>query len=102
MESANIQTRWAIDGYNVIPAGKTKSCSFFDVHLSNHCGDRDNIAMTPKETSIKDFDKVDSRSLWLGASQLAVGTQHGAAVAPANTNVPFGLVFNPASGLNSV
>ena len=27
MESANIQTLWTIDGYNVIPAGKTKSCS---------------------------------------------------------------------------
>ena len=40
--------------------------------------------------------------LWLGASQLAIGTQDGAAVAPANTNFPFALVFDPAPGLNSV
>ena len=102
MESANIQTIWAIDGYNVIPAGKTKSCSFFEVPLSNHCGNRDNISMSLKDTFIKNFEKVDSRPLWLGASQLAVGTQDGAAVAPADTNFPFGLVFDPAPGLNGV
>jgi hypothetical protein len=41
VESANVQTIWEIDGYDVLPGGKGEnkdSCSYFDVPLSNHCG----------------------------------------------------------------
>jgi hypothetical protein len=98
MESANIQTLWEIDGYNVLPPNRTKSCSMFGAPLSNHCGYRDNINKPLKDYFIKDFDKVSPRSMWIGASQLAVGTQDGVAVAPKHTNFPFALVFDPAPG----
>ena len=98
MESANIQTLWEIDGYNVLPPNRAKSCSMFGAPLSNHCGYRDNISMPLKDYFIKDFDKVSPRSMWIGASQLAVGTQDGVAIAPQHTNFPFALVFDPAPG----
>ena len=58
--------------------------------------------MALKNTLSRILNKWTLARLWLGASQLAVGTQDGAAVAPANTNFPFALVFDPAPGLNSV
>jgi len=102
MESANIQTIWEIDGYNVIPEGKSDSCSMFEVSLSNHCSKRTNISMTLRDTFEKDFDMIDANSMWLGASQLAVGTQNGDIVSPTQVNFPYALVFSPAAGLNDV
>ena len=58
-----------------------------------------NINMPLKDTFIPDFEKVDPHQMWLGASQLAVGTQDGRAVAAENVSFPFALVFDPAPGL---
>lgn len=99
-QSANLQLIWEIDGYNVIPEGLTKSCSYFETPLSNHCGRRANISMTLKDTFIQDFDKVSGQSLMLGVSQMAQAEENGTSVEV--PSFPFALVFVPNPKLNSV
>ena len=69
--SSNLQTIWEIDGYNVIPEGKQKSCSMFETPLSNHCGRRDNVSWALRNTFVADFDAVSNESLMLGVSQVS-------------------------------
>lgn len=98
--SANLQTIWEIDGYNVIPEGLSKSCSYFETPLSNHCGERPDINMALGWTFINWFNNVDPNSMMLGVSQMAESTQEGDAVAA--PYFPFALVFVPHPDLNSV
>lgn len=100
MESANIQTIWEIDGYDIIPGGNgenKESCSFFDVPLANHCGKRDNISAVLKSSFVRSFQKVDDNSMWLGVSSFAKATQNAAIID--NFNFPFALVFNPVADI---
>lgn len=62
-ESANLQFIWQLDGYAVIPHGASKSCSYFEAPLSNHCPVRDDISMPLKDTFIKQFQKIDPKSM---------------------------------------
>jgi len=100
VESANLQFIWQIDGYAVLPEGKTKSCSYFEAPLSNHNPLRDNITMTLKDTFIGAFNKVDPHSMLLGVSQMATHGQDGSVVD--SPRFPFALVLSPAPGLNDV
>jgi hypothetical protein len=99
-ESANMQFIWQLDGYAVTPKDTQKSCSYFEAPLSNHCPVRDDIDMPLKWSFIKDFQALDSRSMWMGVSQMATGTQNGATVS--KPMFPFALVLEPDSSLNSV
>merc|ERR1719433_965815 len=99
-ESANMLTIWEIDGYDVIPEGNTGSCSYFDVPLSNHCGNRKNISMTLKDTFISKFEAVDRRGMMLGLSPMAELTQEGVRVS--EPYFPFALVFQPHADLVDV
>lgn len=100
VESANLQFIWQLDGYAVLPEGKTKSCSYFEAPLSNHNPLRDNISMALKNTFIGQFDKVDPHSMLLGVSQMATHAQDGSA--EKSPRFPFALVVSPAPGLNDV
>lgn len=76
------------------------SCNFFEVPLSNHCGDRDDISMALKDTFLGAFRKVTNQPLMLGTSLFAEATQEGVGVdAP---DFPFALVFKPNSRLRRV
>lgn len=55
---ANLLTLWEIDSYDHLPHSASGSCNFFEVPLSTHCGDSDNISMTPKDTFLDAFRKV--------------------------------------------
>jgi len=113
--AANLQTLWTIDGYDKLPADdagnptNADSCSYFDVPLSNHCGNRANLSLLLKEAFIKNFEKVDPPSmplsenaLLLGVSQMAKVAQDGQAVEDGDVNFPYALVFNPVQGLEKV
>jgi len=90
---ANLLTIWEIDGYEVLPERRKKSCNFFEVPLSNHCGDRDDIDMALKDVFIPAFRKVSKRPLMLGTSPFADATQEGRAVD--KPDFPFALVLKP-------
>lgn len=105
VESANMQFLWQVDGYAVIPQGLAakQTCSYFETPLSSHSPLRDDIAMPLRDTFITAFQKVDSRSMFVGVSQMATETQQGdAGNAPITPQFPFALVLKPAPGLNSV
>ena len=98
--SANLQTIWEVDGYDVIPDGNAASCSYFDVPLSNHCGRRDNVSFALRESFQKSFQEISSQGCWTGVSQMATaGQDGGVADAP---GFPFALVFKPAAALKDV
>jgi hypothetical protein len=101
--SANLQAIWQLDGYAELPAGKTKSCSYFEAPLSSHTPLRDNISAALLDTFVVDFQKVDPHSMLIGTSQFAKVKQHGAeSTPPTSVNFPFGVVFKPKPGLNDV
>jgi len=97
---ANLLTIWEIDGFDHLPHGAAESCNFFEVPLSNHAGDRDNISMTLKSTFLNAFRKVTDQPLMLGTSLFAEGTQEGGAVE--KPDFPFALVFKPNPRLASI
>lgn len=97
---ANLLTIWEIDGYDHLPARTSSSCNFFEVPLSNHCGDRDNISMALKDTFIGAFRKVTDQPLMLGTSPFAEATQEGSEVE--KPDFPFALVFKPNPRLFNV
>lgn len=100
-EAANMQFLWQVDGYDVIPKGLGKSCSYFETPLSNHNGLRDDIAMPLKDTFIKAFQGIDPHSMFLGLSQMGTGAQSGYTPIK-KPYTPFALVLKPAEGLNNV
>ena len=105
VESANMQFLWQVDGYAVIPQGLAakQTCSMFETPLSSHSPLRDDIAMPLRDTFITAFQKVDSRSMFVGVSQMATESQQGdAGNAPITPQFPFALVLKPAPDLNSV
>jgi hypothetical protein len=99
-ESANMQFIWQLDGYAVLPPGKTNSCSYFEAPLSNHNPLRDDINMPLKWNFINKFQKIDPKSMWLGVSQMSTGTQYGKTVS--SPHFPIALVLQPATGLNKI
>jgi hypothetical protein len=99
-ESANLLAIWQLDGYAELPAGKTKSCSYFEAPLSSHTPLRDNITAALRDTFVSDFQKVDPHSMLVGVSQFATVDPSGSA--PPSTLFPFGLVYLPRPELNSV
>jgi len=91
---ANLLTIWEIDGYTKLPEYvRDDSCNFFEVPLSNHCGDRDDISMTLKDTFLNAFRGVTDQPLMLGTSPFAEATQEGVGVE--TPDFPFALVFKP-------
>lgn len=100
MESANLQFIWQLDGYAVHPEGTKHSCSYFEAPISNHNPLRDDIDMALHDLFIKNFDKVDPRSMFLGVSSMATASQDGKEVN--EPNFPFALVMVPSPELNYV
>merc|ERR1719272_1674943 len=98
--SANLLLIWQLDGYAVLPEGKSKSCSYFEAPLANVSPLRDDIQFTLKDLFIPRFNKVDPRSMRLGVSGFAEAVQNGTDVA--KPHFPFNLVMLPAPGLNNV
>lgn len=101
-QSANVQALWQLDGYAVLPPGKTKSCSYFEAPLATHTPLRDNITAALRGTFVPDFQKVDPHSMLIGVSQLAGVDQAGTPTPPAAVRFPFGLVFQPRPELNAI
>ena len=101
-ESANVQALWQLDGYAVLPEGKTKSCSYFESPLSTHTPFRDNITAGLRNTFYPDFQRVDNWSMLIGSSQLAAVDQAGTATPDAAIAFPFALVFAPRPELNAI
>jgi hypothetical protein len=91
--SANLALIYEIDGYDVHPQGKTKSCSYFEGPLVNHCARRDDIA-TPLQIFVSRFSDVDNRPMMLGVSQMAQYDQDGNDLRT-KADWPFALIFQP-------
>jgi len=97
--SGNLELIFEIDGYDKYPPGTTKSCSYFEGALLNHCARRDDIS-SGLQIFVNQFAKVDDRPLLLGVSQMATATQSGHNIS--KPNFPFALIFQPDPALNLV